>query len=90
MLLKMKHFGDLSGGTVGRNLPTNAGVVGSIPGLGKSHMPWSNQAGKPQLLSLFATTTEAHVPRAFAWQREKSLQWEAWTLQRRAAPALHN
>ena len=74
MLLKMKHLGDLSGGTVDRNLPTNAGVTGSIPGLGKFHMPWSNQVGEPQLLSLFATTTEARMPRAFARQREKSLQ----------------
>ena len=24
-----------------------------------------------------ATTTEAHVPRACAWQQEKPLQWEA-------------
>ena len=46
----------------------------SIPGLGKFHMPWCNQAGEAQLLSLFATTTEARMPRAFALQREKSPQ----------------
>ena len=30
------------GGAVVRNLPANAGDTGSSPGLGRSHMPWSN------------------------------------------------
>ena len=30
------------GGTVVENLPANAGHTGSSPGLGRSHMPWSN------------------------------------------------
>ena len=34
------------------NLPANAGVTGSSPGLGRSHMPQSNWAREPQLLSL--------------------------------------
>ena len=34
------------------NLPANAGDTGSIPGLGGSHMPQSNWAREPQLLSL--------------------------------------
>ena len=34
------------------NLPANTGDTGSSPGLGRSHMPWSNQARAPQLLSL--------------------------------------
>ena len=34
------------------NLPANAGDMGSSPGLGGSHMPWSNWACEPQLLSL--------------------------------------
>ena len=34
------------------NLPANAGDTGSSPGLGGSHMPWSNWAREPQLLSL--------------------------------------
>ena len=34
------------------NLPANAGDAGSSPGLGRSHMPWSNSAREPQLLSL--------------------------------------
>ena len=33
---------DFPGGTVVKNLPANAGDTGSIPGLGRSHMPWSN------------------------------------------------
>ena len=34
------------------NPPANAGDTGSSPGLGRSHMPWSNWAREPQLLSL--------------------------------------
>ena len=34
------------------NLPANAGYVGLSPGLGGSHMPRSNWAREPQLLSL--------------------------------------
>ena len=30
------------GGSVAKNLPANAGDQGSIPDLGRSHMPWSN------------------------------------------------
>ena len=34
------------------SLPANAGDTGSSPGLGRSHMPWSDWAREPQLLSL--------------------------------------
>ena len=34
------------------SLPANAGDTGSSPGPGRSHMPWSNWAREPQLLSL--------------------------------------
>ena len=40
------------GGAVVENLPANVGDTGSSPGLGRSHMPRSNWACKPQLLSL--------------------------------------
>ena len=40
------------GGAVVENLPANAGYMGSSPGLGRSHMPRSNYACEPQLLSL--------------------------------------
>ena len=60
--------------------------MGSIPGMGRSHMPWSSYARAPQLLSLgsrawelqllspLATTTEWACSRAFALQQEKILQ----------------
>ena len=34
------------------NPPANAGDTGSSPGLGRSHMPRSNWAREPQLLSV--------------------------------------
>ena len=40
------------GGAVVENLPANAGDAGSSPGLGGSHIPRSNSAREPQLLSL--------------------------------------
>ena len=33
---------DFPGGAVVKNLPANAEDMGSSPGLGRSHMPWSN------------------------------------------------
>ena len=93
---------DFLGGTLVKNLPANAGDMGSIPGPGKSHQPWSNKARVPQLLSLhsrapepqllspWATTTEAHSLRAHAPWQEKPPQWEAPTPQRRVAPTRLN
>ena len=48
------------------SLPANAGDTGSGPGLGGSHMPRSNWAREPQLLSLrvwslFSATREAAI-----------------------------
>ena len=74
------------GGTVVKNPPANAGDTGSSPGPGRSHMPRSNEARvpqllslcfrarEPQLLSLRATTTETCMPRARALQQEKPPQ----------------
>ena len=45
------HWG-FPGGAVVENLPANAGDMGSSPGLGRSHVPRSNWAREPQLLSL--------------------------------------
>ena len=39
--LKVKDL-DFLGGTVVKNPPANSGDMGSIPGLGRSHMPRSN------------------------------------------------
>ena len=33
---------DFPGGTVDKNRAANAGAMGSIPGLGGSHAPWSS------------------------------------------------
>ena len=64
----------LPGGPVVKNLPTSARDMGSIPDLGRSHRPQSNQSHAPQLLSLYsraqepqplsphAAITEAHAP----------------------------
>ena len=74
---------DFPGGAVVRNPPANAGDMGSIPGPGGSHMPWSNEARAPQLLGLRSracepqllspcgTTTEPHAPRGHAPQQER-------------------
>ena len=47
-----KHDRGFPGGAVVENLPANAGDTGSCPDLGGSHMPRSNWAREPQLLSL--------------------------------------
>ena len=49
--LKNVYWG-FPGGAVVEYLPANAGDTGSSPGLGGSHMPRSNWAREPQLLSL--------------------------------------
>ena len=56
------------GGAVVQNLPANAGDTGSCPGLGRFHMPRSDWAREPQLLSLrvwslCSTTREAATVR---------------------------
>ena len=51
--LKIKNYSwGFPGGAVVDSLPANTGDTGSILGLGRSHMPWSNWAREPQLLSL--------------------------------------
>ena len=50
--LKKLKIGGFPGGAVVENPPANAGNTGSSPGLGRSHMPRSNWAHEPQLLSL--------------------------------------
>ena len=66
---KKMFFKVFPGGAVVENLPANAGDTGSGPGLGRSHMPRSNWAHEPQLLSLHvwslrsATKKEAAIVR---------------------------
>ena len=42
LIYKITTVGGFPGGVVVKNPPANAGDTGSIPGLGRSHMPWSN------------------------------------------------
>ena len=69
------------GGSVVRNLPASAGDMNSIPDLGRFHMPWSNKAWGPQLLSLCFSAWEPQLlktkcPKAHALQQEKLPQRE--------------
>ena len=57
-----------------KNVPANAGDMGLIPGLGRTHLPLSNEACELQLLSPCTAIAEAHVPRPCAPQQEKPLQ----------------
>ena len=50
--IKKKKDQGFPRGAVVETLPANAGDTGSSPGLGGSHMPRSNWAREPQLLSL--------------------------------------
>ena len=52
------------GGSVVKNPPANAGDMGGILDLGRSHMPRSIQACEPQLLSLFSPTRETTAMRS--------------------------
>ena len=75
---------DFPGGAVVKNPPANTGDMGSSPGPGRSHMPWSNEARvsqllslcsrarEPQLLSPCATTTAPLVPKASAPQQREA------------------
>ena len=49
------------GGAAIENPPANAVDTGSSPGPGRSHMPQSNQAHVPQLLSLCSRTHETQL-----------------------------
>ena len=54
-------FRDFPGGAVVKNLSANAGDMDSSPGPGGSHVPWSNEARKPQLLSLHSRAHETQL-----------------------------
>ena len=81
----------LPGGAVVENLPANAGDTGSSPGLGRSHMPQSNWAREPQLLSLrvwslCSATREVTIvrgPRTAMKSGPRSLQLEKALAQKR-------
>ena len=95
---------DFTGGTAVKNPPANAGDTGSSPGPGRSHMPQSNQACVPQLLSLCSRAQPpshnywAHMPQLLKpaclepmLHREEPPQWEDRVPQWRVvAPAHRN
>ena len=67
--IKSDYIEGFPGGAVVENLPANSGDMGSSPGLGRSHVPRSNWAREPQLLSLRvwslrSATREAAIVRA--------------------------
>ena len=80
------------------NLPANAGDTGLSPGLGRSHMPQSNWAREPQLLSLHvwslcsATGEAAAVrgPRTVMKSGPCSLQLEKALAQKRRPNTVKN
>ena len=85
------------GGSVVKNPPANVGDTGSIPDLGRWHMPWSNKAHAPQWLSLCSEPGSSnywtHVLQPLQPQapkpvlcNEKPLQREAHILQLKEAP----
>ena len=41
-LLDKKEVENFPGGAVDKNPPASAGDTGSIPGPGRSHLPWGN------------------------------------------------
>ena len=51
----------IPGGSVVETPPADAGDTGSIPGPGRSHMLWSNQACAPQLLGLCSGAQELQL-----------------------------
>ena len=53
---------DSPGGAVNKNLPSNAGDLGSILGQGRPHTPLGKEAGAPQLLSLHSRAHEQQPP----------------------------
>ena len=86
------------GGTVVENPPANAGDTGSSAGLGRSHMPRSNWAREPQLLSLrvwslCSATREAAImrgPRTAMKSGPHSPQLEKALAQKRRPNAAKN
>ena len=88
-----KHISYLCflGDLVVKNPPANAGDTGSIPGPGRPHMPQSNWACAPQLLSLCSRARGLQLlkplhRRPCAPQQEKSPKQEACPLPLERSP----
>ena len=86
------------GGSVGKNLPANAGDTGSNPEPGRFHRQWINQAQVPQLSSLGSRAQESRLLSSLSWtadtgtlktcalQQKKPLQWETHAQQQESSP----
>ena len=98
LLFKILCSGGFPGGAVVENPPANAGDTGSSPGLGRSHMPRSNWAREPQLLSLrvwslCSATREAAIvrgPRTAMKSGPRSPQLEKALAQKRRSNTAMN
>ena len=93
--LQVKKAEGFPGGTVVKNLPANAGDTGLSPGPGRSHIPQSNEARAPQLLSLRSRTREPQLLKPVCLEpvllNKRSHHNEKHRApQRRVAPARHN
>ena len=71
-----------------KNLPANAGDTDSIPGLGRSHMPRSNWARVPQLLSLCSGAWEPQLPKHVACNKRSHCNEKSTTREEPHLPQL--
>ncbi|KAJ8779229.1 hypothetical protein J1605_012691 [Eschrichtius robustus] len=79
------------GGAVVENLPANAGDTGSSPGLGRSHMPRTNWAREPQLLSLTSPVAQwLRIRLPMQGTRVRTLVQEDPTRRGATKPVHHN
>ena len=70
---------DFRGDPVVKNLPADAGVMGSIPGLGISHVPQGNWACTPLLLSPHALAPTLCHKRSPRTEKAQAQQWRPST-----------
>ena len=70
-----------------KNPPAIAADMGSGPGLGGSHTPWSGWTRAPQLLSLCSIAREPPLLRPCAAAAEGSVPWSPCSPTAEAAPA---
>ena len=61
-------LGGFPGSPVVKNLPASAADMGSVPGLGRFHVPQSNWAHVPQLLEIVCPRACAPQPEAMQWE----------------------
>ncbi|KAJ8788355.1 hypothetical protein J1605_000411 [Eschrichtius robustus] len=77
-----------------KNPPANGGYMGSSPGPGRSHMPRSNKAREPQLLSLRSRAREPQLLKPVRLDpvlcNKRSHDSEKPAHRNRVAPALCN